>query len=232
MNKTVSIGSPPIEVHLRRSARARRYSLRVSNADGKISLTLPLRASERDAMAFARGQEGWLRKAIGRQPELRVPEFGGTIPFEGRNLTLVAGTSRKVLPSATELALPPDAEKMPARLKAFLKTAARDRIVPAAENYACQLAKPVGRVTLRDTTSRWGSCSADGNLMFSWRLIMAPPEVLNYVAAHEAAHLVEMNHSHAFWRLVEGLMPDFDQHRRWLKANGTHLHRIRFDGGA
>jgi predicted metal-dependent hydrolase len=83
-------------------------------------------------------------------------------------------------------------------------------------------------LALRDTRSRWGSCSPDGRLMYSWRLIMAPPQVLDYVAAHEVAHLVELNHSPAYWRVVTGICPDWKRHRDWLRTHGSSLHRLRF----
>jgi len=120
-------------------------------------------------------------------------------------------------------------ENSPARLKAFLKLQARGRLQVACEFYAERLGRGFGKITLRDTRSRWGSCSANGDLMFSWRLIMAPPEVLDYVAAHEVAHLVEMNHSAAYWDVVRGIYPDYEAPRCWLKANGGLLHRYRFD---
>src|SRR5690606_4279045 len=111
---------------------------------------------------------------------------------------------------------------------AFLKTVARDRLATASDRYAVALGRPYGRLTLRDTRSRWGSCSAAGDLMYSWRLVMAPAEVLDYVAAHEVAHLAEMNHSPAFWDVVARLCPDYRRHRTWLRANGGALHRVRF----
>ena len=86
-------------------------------------------------------------------------------------------------------------------------------------------------VSLRDTRSRWGSCSAQGRLSFSWRLAMAPPEVLDYVAGHEAAHLVEMSHGQRYWEVVERIMPDYRRHRAWLKREGRKLHGFRFEAG-
>ena len=98
----------------------------------------------------------------------------------------------------------------------------------ASDHYAAKIGRRVTRVTLRDTRSRWGSCTAEGALMYSWRLVMAPPEVLRYVAAHEVAHLVEMNHSHRFWAVVEGLYPDWQAQRAWLHRHGGALHSLRF----
>ena len=115
-----------------------------------------------------------------------------------------------------------------ARVKAWLKVRARDRLVAASDHYAALVGRRVSQVTLRDTRSRWGSCTADGALMYSWRLIMAPPRVLDYVAAHEVAHLLEMNHSQAFWDVVARLFPLWQQERIWLKTQGSALQAIRF----
>jgi predicted metal-dependent hydrolase len=101
-------------------------------------------------------------------------------------------------------------------------------LVQASDHYAAKIGRRVTRVTLRDTRSRWGSCTAEGALMYSWRLIMAPPEVLRYVAAHEVAHLVEMNHSNRFWAVVEGLYPGWQTQRAWLRSHGGALHGLRF----
>ena len=112
---------------------------------------------------------------------------------------------------------------------AFLRLRARDRLAERVDHFAGLIGRRPGKLTLRDTRSRWGSCSAAGNLMFSWRLIMAPPEVLDYVAAHEVAHLLEMNHSPAFWAGVTRLMPGYAAPRRWLRDEGASLHRYRFE---
>ncbi|MCB1367048.1 MAG: M48 family metallopeptidase [Rhodobacteraceae bacterium] len=229
MSRIIAIGSPPIEVHLRRSARARRYSLKVSNTDGSVSLVLPTHAPETAALDFARRQEGWLRSALARQPQTAAPEFGGHVPYHGRPLLLAPGKERSVRLTGDRLEIPGAPDALAAKLAGFLKVRAREDLAAATATYAKALSRPVAALTLRDTKSRWGSCSADGRLMFSWRLVMAPPGVLSYVAAHEVAHLVEMNHSPAFWRLVRDLMPDYQPHRTWLKRNGAALHAIRFD---
>ena len=108
------------------------------------------------------------------------------------------------------------------------KGGARDRLAGACDDYAALLGKPYARITLRDTRSRWGSCTSDGRLMFSWRLIMTPPEVLDYVAAHEVAHLAQMNHSPAFWAEVTRIYGDYQAPRQWLRDHGGGLHRYRF----
>ena len=114
-----------------------------------------------------------------------------------------------------------------AAITAFLKLAAREHLAERSDHHAAQLAVGYNRLVVRDTRSRWGSCSSSGALMYSWRLIMAPDAVSDYVAAHEVAHLVEMNHSAAFWAVVEGLCPDYRTHRLWLRENGGALHAVR-----
>ncbi len=111
---------------------------------------------------------------------------------------------------------------------AFLKLRARDRLAAACDGFAASLGTHYRAIALRDTRSRWGSCTSEGNLMYSWRLVMAPPDVLDYVAAHEVAHRLEMNHSDRFWAHVERVCPDHKSHRRWLREEGTKLHAWRF----
>lgn len=221
-------GLPHVEIILRRSGRARRFSLRVSRLDGRVTLTLPCRAREAEALAFARDHEGWIRRALESVPQTARVGFGTLLPFEGRPLALRPGVGRSVRIEGDSLLVPGDPDAMAARLAAFLRVRARDRLAAACDRHAAALGRPYARLTLRDTRSRWGSCTADGSLMFSWRLILAPPEVLDYVAAHEVAHLAEMNHSPAFWAVVGRLMPGYQPHRIWLKRQGQALHGFRF----
>ena len=221
-------GSPPVEIVLKRSARARRFSLRVSRLDGRVTLSLPARAREAEAMAFARAQEEWLRETLAGMPVRAGVGIGSVIPVEGRLLRLVPGTGRGVRVEGEALLIPGDPAQAGVRAGAFLKALARDRLVAASDRHAAVIGRQVARVTLRDTRSRWGSCAADGALMYSWRLVMAPPAVLDYVAAHEVAHLVEMNHSPRFWAVVERLYPGWQVQRKWLHTEGQALHGFRF----
>jgi predicted metal-dependent hydrolase len=230
MGRHVIGGNPPIEVTLRRSARARRLSLRVSRLDGRVTLTMPHRVSEREGLAFVSEREEWLRGHLsGISAELR-PEIGGTVPFGGEDLAIMAGPVKRTRMGDGVLIVPDEPARVPARVEAYMKIHARDRLADASDRYAAALGRSYGRLTLRDTRSRWGSCSSAGDLMYSWRLIMAPAEVLDYVAAHEVAHLVEMNHSDAFWAVVADIFPDHKRCRKWLRENGDRLHRVRFRG--
>ena len=221
-------GNPPVELTLRRSPRARRISLRVSGLDGLVTLTMPHGVSERDALAFAQTKGDWLRAQLGRQPEQEIVGLGSLVPVEGQMLQINPGPGRRVMAEGDSLLVPGAAETVGTRLEAFLKTLARDRLAVASDRYAEMIGRSYSRITIRDTRSRWGSCTSQGGLMYSWRLIMAPVEVLDYVAAHEVAHLQEMNHSAAFWAVVQGLMPDYQTPRHWLRENGSELHRYRF----
>lgn len=221
-------GMPPIEITLRRSARSRRFSLRVNRLDGRVTLTLPVRAREAEALAFAVTQEGWLRRAIAGLPVLAVVTFGTVLPVEGRMLTIAPGPGRVVRVAGDLLEVPGEAAQVGRRVGAFLKTLARTRLAAASDKYAVQVGRRFATLSLRDPRSRWGSCTEAGTLMYSWRLVMAPPEVLDYVAAHEVAHLVEMNHSADFWAVVARLRPDWKLQRDWLRRQGGALQAYRF----
>ena len=223
-------GNPPVDITLKRSGRARRISLRVSGLDGRVTLTLPQGVSEREGMAFARDKAAWLRSHLDGRAEPAMVGLGATVPVEGVPHEVVAGTGRSVRVADGRLAVPGDPAAAGARLAGWLKALARDRLATASDGYAHALGRGYSRLTLRDTRSRWGSCTTDGGLMFSWRLILAPPEVLRYVAAHEVAHLAEMNHSPAFWGVVERLHGPYAAPRRWLRENGAALHGYRFEG--
>lgn len=221
-------GNPPVELTLRRSPRARRISLRVSGLDGLVTLTLPRGVTEREALDFAHSKGDWLRAQLQDRPGQVAVGWGAVIPVEGQDLRIVPGEGRRVLADGDMLCVPGPQGSVAPRLQAFLKTLARDRLAVASDRYAGAIGRSYTRITLRDTRSRWGSCTAAGGLMYSWRLILAPPEVLDYVAAHEVAHLQEMNHSAAFWNLVQDMLPDYREPRAWLRKNGADLHRFRF----
>lgn len=228
MSQHILPGNPPIPLVLRRSARAQRISLRVSRLDGRVTLTLPNRVGESEALDFARDKEDWLRRHLADRPGQVTIGFGATVPFLGEERVIVSGPGRSVQLKPGRVEVPGSEEQVPARLVGFFKQSARGRLAEACDCYSGQLGRDYARLTLRDTRSRWGSCSSRGALMFSWRLVMAPRNVMDYVAAHEVAHLVEMNHSPAFWDVVDDLYGDPTAPRRWLRQNGETLHRYRF----
>ncbi len=224
-NHTLS-GIPPVPLTVRRSARARRISLRVSQLDGRVTLTLPNGVPESEALEFARSREDWIRGHLSARKGEVLVGLGATVPLEGVAHRIVAASGRRVVLRDGDIEVPGDAPAK--RLQSWLRTLARERLVAASDRYAARLGRQYTRITLRDTRSRWGSCSSRGGLMYSWRLILAPPAVLAYVAAHEVAHLGEMNHSAAFWASVERLHGPYKAPRRWLRENGADLHRFRF----
>ncbi len=228
MTEFVLPGEPPVAVRLRRSAKARRLSLRVSALDGRVTLTLPRGVAEREGHAFAVEKAGWLRGALARQPARIAVAPGVRLPVEGVTHDLAHGAGRGVRAEAGRLIVAGTPERLGPRLRAYLVALARLRLQAAANRHAASLGRGYSALALADPRSRWGSCSAAGRLMFSWRLVMAPPEVLDYVAAHEVAHLAEMNHSPAFWAVVARLCPGHAAPRAWLCAEGPGLHRYDF----
>lgn len=221
-------GEPKIAINLRRSARARRISLRVSRLDGKVTLTLPKRVPEREGLAFVDEKQEWIRQQIANRPEHVQVDIGVSLPFQGDLLEIVTGEGKGIHIKDQSLLVPSARRSTSKRIESFLKEQARSRLAQACDDYAAALGSDYTKLTMRDTRSRWGSCTSTGGLMFSWRLVMAPEEVLRYVAAHEVAHLDQMNHSAKFWALVERLYGPHQAERRWLKQHGEKLHRYRF----
>ncbi len=228
MGQHILPGNPPVALVLKQSARARRISLRVSGLDGKVTLTIPKGVHEREALDFARSKADWLRKQVAQQVSPVQVTDGVDMPFEGNVLRIASVPGRGISVEGDCLCVGGAPETIGPRVQAWLKTRARDRLAHCSDRYAAVLGCDYIRLTMRDTRSRWGSCTSDGGLMYSWRLIMTPPDVLDYVAAHEVAHLQEMNHSAAFWNVVERLKPGYEAPRRWLRENGSYFHRYRF----
>ena len=220
---------PDVRIDVRRSARARRLSLRVSNLDGRVTLTMPASMSLSVAQDFAEKKAKWIARAVERRPCPMQVDVGAEIPVEGKP-HLIVGASESTARLAGGAIEAPEGVAAPA-VMALLKELARERLVAEAERYSRAVGREFRRLTLKDTRSRWGSCSAEGNLMFSWRLIMAPPSVLEYVAAHEVAHLRHMDHSSAFWSMVRKVCPEYQASRNWLRREGAGLHRYRFSPG-
>lgn len=215
-----------VAVMVRRSARARRLALRLDPAIGPV-VVLPERASLADAERFLLRYRQWLAERLIDLPARVALEPGAAVPILGieHEIRHAPAARRGVWVEDGGLNVSGQVEHVPRRALDFLKAEAKRRIYPHAFELAARLGRTPCRVTVRDTRSRWGSCSSRGDLSFSWRLVMAPEEVLTYVVAHEVAHLVEMNHSPAFWRVVASLAGEAASARRWLKAHGARLHR-------
>lgn len=230
MTESIRIGDPAIEVKLRRNPRARRMVLRVVQSSPVPTLTVPSTVSLRLATAFLTDHEAWLRGRLGASSRQVVME-GAVIPVAGQMLTLLVKPGARSQVANGALVVPGPADRAGIQVAAWLKETARAACAAAVERYAGRVGREAGQITMRDPRSRWGSCTTTGNLMFSWRLAMAPASVLDYVVAHEVAHLVELNHSERFWEVVRRICPSFEAERDWLRQNGAGLHRYGFDGG-
>jgi len=208
-------------------ARARRVSLRADPARGRVVLIKPNRVSKATAIEFAKDKASWIAE--------RLAELLPPIPF-------AEGIVVPVLDAPHIIHHSPDArrgvwrddgglyvsgtiEHLPRRVRDWFKDEARRMISPLAHEFARRLDRNLTHISMRDPRSRWGSCSQDGRLSFSWRLLMAPEHVLHYVVAHEIAHLRELNHSQRFWQTVEALTDHRDKATRWIKSHGAGLHR-------
>jgi len=219
-------------VQLRRHRQARRYTLRIQANTREVILTIPPRGTLREAGEFAKQHGSWIAARFGRLPEAAPFADGAVVPLRGLPHRIVhrpgmRGTVWTEVGADGErlLCVAGGAPHIDRRVGDFLRREARRELEAASRKFGAALGVGVRRVAVRDQSSRWGSCSTTGVLSFSWRLILAPSAVLAYLAAHEVAHLVEMNHSPRFWRLVQRLYPDHERAKAWLDAHGSDLHR-------
>ena len=224
----VDLPGGPARVEWRRSARARRVSLRIDPCGGAVIVTLPPRAGHRAGMALLMDHADWVADRIAALPQA-VPLIDGAIvpvcdvPHRIRHVPHARGGAWL---QDGELHVAGRPEFLARRVRDCLRAEARRRLtVLVAEKSAAADAQPT-RLTVKDTRSRWGSCAHDGALAFSWRLVMAPEFVQDYVAAHEVAHLRHMNHGKRFWALVEKLTPHSATAIPWLRKDGARLLRI------
>ncbi len=215
----------PLEVA--RHPRARHITLRLNRSGDGVRLVLPPRAPLREGLRFARSKAGWIEAKLAALPP-RVPfGEGAVLPLLGEEHVVrrAPGARRGVWREPGVIWVSGRPEHLSRRVGDFLKAEARRVIVARARQKAARLGRTPGRITLRDTQSRWGSCSPQGNLNFSWRLILAPEAVLDYVVAHEVAHLAELNHGPAFWKLTARLTPEVEGPQDWLRRHGDLLLR-------
>ena len=216
---------------LRQSSRAKRLHLKVDpSRDGPV-VTTPTGYSLHKTLAFVEKNRGWLERNWSRLPRRLPFEEGTHLPVLGRCLEIrrAAQARRGVWVEDDKLWVSGLEEHLARRITDFLKTEVRLALTQRTRDKVARLApgtfRPVGRVTVRDTSSRWGSCSTNGDLSFSWRVVFAPLPVLDYLVAHEVAHLVHMNHSPRFWRQVTELCAEVTDARRWLTREGARLQR-------
>jgi predicted metal-dependent hydrolase len=225
-------GSQFFAIRLRRHRRARRYTLRIHPTDREAILTMPPRGTLAEAREFARLHGGWIAARLGRLPKAAPFQTGTVVPLRGAGHRIVhrAGERGTVWTETRDsgekiLCVAGGLDYIDRRVHDYLKREARKDLQKSAQAYAQELGVKVKRLSIRDQSSRWGSCTSAGSLSFSWRLILAPPFVLDYLAAHEVAHLVEMNHSARFWRMVARVCPSVERAKKWLDTYGNDLHR-------
>lgn len=217
-------------VIIRRSARAKRMLLRVDTRSGAVILTLPPRVPEAEGMAFVERQRAWIARTRSMLPEGR--DFGpdAMVPILGEphRITHDPAAPRQPHRDATAALVTVGGEhtEVANRVRRWLRTEAQTLLQQKSAAAAEKLGRNFTRIRIGDPRTRWGSCTSGGTISYSWRLVMAPLWVVDYVVAHEVAHLAEMNHSPRFWKLVDELVPHSARARAWLKQNGAALQRM------
>ena len=223
-----------IPLTIRCDRRATRLTLRIEPGGRALKMTVPLGVPIRDVEDFLDRHHGWLASRIANLPTEGSLGDGGKIMVRGISHRIVSTgklrglTEASVVDGQPVLLVSGAPEHLGRRLSDFLKKEARRDLEERARHHARASGKRIASISMKDTKSRWGSCSHDGNLSFSWRIVMAPPEVIDYLAAHEVAHLTEMNHGPRFWALCERLCPGTREAKAWLKRHGSALHAIDF----
>ncbi|QRM53662.1 SprT family zinc-dependent metalloprotease [Sinorhizobium sp. BG8] len=233
--RQLEVNGRTLPLTIRRNARATRLTLRIEPGGRALRMTIPTGLPERDIRDFLDRHQAWLMTKLARFSSSNALCDGAHVFVRGVAHRIEAtGRLRGLTEAVVEngeaiLRVSGLEEHLPRRISDFLKKEARRDLDERVSIHALSVGKKVKSLTLRDTRSRWGSCSADGALSFSWRIAMAPPHVIDYLAAHEVAHLREMNHSPKFWALCAKLCPQMEDAKRWLKRNGTMLHALDFD---
>ncbi len=224
----LDINGRPVPVRVRRNGRARRILLRLDNHGDGVIVTLPKWVPEAEGVAWAEKQAAWVASRLSAMPTRTQFSNGAVIPFEGEDHVIrhIPGARRGAWREAREIRVSGQPEHLARRVRDWLKKEARVRLSEQTADTSKLLGLKHGRITIRDTRSRWGSCASNGNLSYCWRLILAPAFVLNYVVAHEVAHLKEPHHGASFWETVAVLDPNMDEGRKWLREHGETLHFI------
>jgi hypothetical protein len=219
-------------VALKRVATSQRFTLRVRVASRDVLLTMPARSSLRSAREFAERHAAWIGARLARLPRPVAFAPAAVTPLRGVDHTIVHRPGERGVVwteiglSGPIICVTGEKPFIARRVADFLKREARKDLEAAVARHSRRLGVAPRRIALRDTASRWGSCSSTGGLNFSWRLILAPPEILDYLAAHEVAHVVHMNHSPMFWKVTRRLFPETERAEAWLRVNGADLHRF------
>ena len=226
--ETLALPGGAAQVIWRRSDRARRISLRIDARSGAVVVTLPPRSSKRAGMTLLLENGTWVSNRLAALPSGTTFAAGETVPIDGipHLIRHRPETRGGAWVEGGVLHVAGDVGFLRRRVADFLRAEARRRLSALAWARAAEAGLKPRRILIKDTRSRWGSCAPDGSLAFSWRLVMAPPFVQNYVAAHEVAHLRHLNHGPAFWALVDALCPGWEAASDWLNREGVSLMRI------
>jgi len=224
----IDIADRPQALVVRVNRRAKHLILKVDPYAGEIQVTAPSRRAVPEAIAFARERADWIAGQLDDELRARAFEAGMSVPYLGAPHVIERSGRARAPVRATpgppaRISAGGEAAHLNRRVVDWMKREARSALAARVELYCAALKKPAPRIRVRDTKTRWGSCTSDATLSFSWRLIMAPPWIIDYVAAHECAHLVHMNHSPAFWRKVAFLGADARAAETWFNANGARL---------
>ncbi len=219
-----------VKVRFEVNRKARRLILRLDDRRREAVAVAPSQQQLQEAADFARERVDWISARLQHLPQVIALENGAIIGFRGEPCVLaLEGSGRLARLESGDpnvLRAPGAPETFSARILRYLKKEAKADLTEAVAFHAQTLGVKPSGLSVKDTRSRWGSCSATRRLSFSWRLVLAPPRVLSYVAAHECAHILEMNHSDAFWAQVERCVPDWKRDRDWLKAHGAGLQAV------
>ncbi len=215
--------------------RARRLTLRIDTGGRGLRITVPPGIKRGEVDRFLDRHRDWLEQRLAKVPRQPLVRPGIKIPLRGVPHRIVhAPETRGTVtvgrgPTGPVLTVHGDRRHLPRRVADFLKREAKVEIEALVAKHCAAVHKRAKAVRFRDTTSRWGSCTSDGVLSFSWRIMMAPAPVIDYLVAHEVAHLKEMNHGPKFWALCARLCPETERCKAWLKRNGNALQAIQFD---
>ncbi len=216
------------------NARAKRLTLRIDAGGRGLKVTVPPGVHTNAVNSFLKRHNDWLEQRLSKMPNKPKVRPGIKIPVRGVPHRIVyepdgrGATRVRRGENGPELIVHGERVHLGRRVADFLKREAKKDIEPLVVKHAGACRKRAKSIRYKDTTSRWGSCSADGNLSFSWRIMMAPPLVIDYLVAHEVGHLVELNHGPKFWKLCEKLCPRTEEAKDWLRRNGGKLQAIEF----
>ncbi len=227
-SEIVALPGGEATVHWRRSTRARRVSLRIDPRDGAVVVTLPPRTSRPAGMALLMDHADWVTRRLAALPGAVSFEDGASVALDGVEHRIRHAPARRgtVWLEAGEMLVSGEAAFLARRVGDFLRLEARRRLAELVAQKAALAGLRPSRITVKDTRTRWGSCASSRALAFSWRLVMAPRFVQDYVVAHEVAHLRHMNHGPHFWALVDTLTPHTQVAMRWLQDEGPRLMRV------